>query len=303
MNSIGIIGLGTLGGALARGWHRVSPNTQILAAARTRELPPFVTPCASNADLAARTKTVLLCVKPQQARDVLREMVPELTAEHRVISACAAISIDMLQAALPRPILVARAMPNIACEFNEGITALAFADAWPDDARSSVLELFGALGDALVLEERHFDAVTAISGCGPAYACVIVEAMSDAGVKAGLPRDAARTLAVQTLLGSSLLMRNLNEHPAVIRDRVTTPGGCTIDALVHLEQGRFRGTIIGAVCAAAEKSAQLARRLVQRPVRHVPPGAGERHAVVVKPIGERVYFTGIVNEDDGQLPV
>ena len=119
------------------------------------------------------------------------------------------------------------------------------------------------------MDERHFHAVTALSGCGPAYVCVITEALSDAGVKAGLPRDVARAMAVQTLLGSTVLLRNLNEHPAAVRDRVTTPGGCTIDALTQLEEGRFRATLIAAVTTAAAKSAQLA----QRPVSHVPPNA------------------------------
>jgi pyrroline-5-carboxylate reductase len=201
---------------------------------------------------------VLLCVKPQQARAILQEIAPALTPEHEVISTCAAISIDVLQDALPN-VRVARAMPNIACEFNEGITGIAFGADWTADARDAVLRLFAAIGESLTIEERHFDAVTAISGCGPAYVCVITEALSDAGVKAGLPRKIARMMAVQTLLGSTVLLRNVDEHPAAIRDRVTTPGGCTIDALTQLEEGRFRATLINAVTTAAAKSAALSR--------------------------------------------
>lgn len=258
MNNIGIIGLGTLGTALARGLRRVLPELQIFATTRgNTALPPFVTPCASNEDLVSRTGTVLLCVKPQQAGVVLAGIAPALTGKHVLISACAAVSLEMLAAALPSLTYIARAMPNIACEFNEGITGIAFGSKWPVQEREGVLELFSLLGEAIALEERHFDAVTAISGCGPAYVCVITEALSDAGVKAGLPRDVSRMMAVQMLLGSTILLRNLDEHPAAIRDRVTTPGGCTIDALTQLEEGRFRATLIAAVTTAAAKSAAL----------------------------------------------
>lgn len=260
MNDIGIIGLGTLGTALARGLLRAQPDFRIYATTRGNStLPPFVTPCASNADLASKTRTVLLCVKPRQARDVMRELASTLGAGHELISTCAAISLERIGREIPGVGRIARAMPNIACEFNEGITGIAFGENWAPDAREGVLRLFSLLGEAIALEEHHFDAVTAISGCGPAYVCVITEALSDAGVKAGLPREVARAMAVQMLLGSTLLIRNLNEHPAAIRDRVTTPGGCTIDALTKLEEGRFRATLIAAVTTAAAKSAALSR--------------------------------------------
>jgi pyrroline-5-carboxylate reductase len=247
MNSIGIIGLGTLGNALARGLQRARPQLQIFGTTRG----------ASNAELASRTRTILVCVKPQQAADVLQEIAPVLTTEHQVISTCTGVSLDRLVAALPSTHSIARAMPNIACEFNEGMTAIAFAPAFPAESRDELLQIFALLGDAVALDERHFDAVTALSGCGPAYVCVIAEALSDAGVKAGLPRDVARRMAVQTLLGSTVLLRSVGEHPAVIRDRVTTPGGCTIDALTQLEEGGLRATLIAAVTTAAAKSAAL----------------------------------------------
>lgn len=258
MHSIGIIGLGTLGNALARGLRRALPELEIFATTRgSSELPSFVKRCASNTDLVLSTRTVLLCVKPPQVLPVLEEIASACGPDHQVISACAAVSLDALVQALPGVDRVARAMPNIACEFNEGITGLAFGPNWDASARERVLRLFLSLGEALALEERHFDAVTAVSGCGPAYVCVIAEALGDAGVKAGLPRDVARMMAVQMLLGSTLLIRNLGEHPAAIRDRVTTPGGCTIDALTRLEEGCLRATLIAAVTTAAAKSAAL----------------------------------------------
>lgn len=269
MNSIGIIGLGTLGGAIARGLARVHPDLEIYATTRgTNALPSLVTHCQSNAELSKRTRTMLLCVKPPQAAEVLNEIAPAATADHRILSTCAGMPLRALQEAAGDA-RVACVMPNIACEFNEGFTGIAFGDSWDTGSREEVLELFASLGEAIALDERHFHAVTALSGCGPAYVCVITEALSDAGVKAGLPRDVARAMAVQTLLGSTVLLRNLNEHPAAVRDRVTTPGGCTIDALTQLEEGRFRATLIAAVTTAAAKSAQLA----QRPMSHVPPNA------------------------------
>lgn len=260
MNDIGIIGLGTLGHALARGLNRALPELKIFATTRGGSaLPSFVTRCASNEELVRSTNTVLLCVKPKQAKGVLAEIAPALGAEHELISACTAVSLETLAQATPGVQRIARAMPNIACEFNEGITALAFGSGWTEAAHERILRLFSTLGETIAIEEQHFDAVTAISGCGPAYVCVITEALSDAGVKAGLPREVARRMAVQMLLGSTLLIRNLNEHPAAIRDRVTTPGGCTIDALTKLEEGRFRATLIAAVTTAAAKSAALSR--------------------------------------------
>lgn len=260
MKEIGIIGLGTLGTALARGLHRALPELRIFATTKGRSaLPLFVTRCESNEELVAHAKTVVLCVKPHQVRNVLTEISPWVRSEHRLISTCAAVSLGMLAEPLPGAGRIARAMPNIACEFNEGFTGIAFGPGWTAQEREDVLRFFSALGEALSVEERHFDAVTAISGCGPAYVCVIAEALSEAGAKAGLPRDIARKMAVQMLLGSTVLMRNLNEHPAAIRDRVATPGGCTIDALTKLEEGRFRATLISAVTTAAAKSAALSR--------------------------------------------
>ncbi len=167
MNDIGIIGLGTLGSAIARGLRRVLPRLRIFATTRTSALPHDVTRCASNADLAARTRTIVLCVKPVHVLAVLRELAPVLTRDHRVISTCAAVPLEVLAQVLPEHVRVARAMPNIACEFNEGVTALAFASGWTVSERGDVLELFGTLGDAVPLEQAHFDAVTALSGCVP----------------------------------------------------------------------------------------------------------------------------------------
>jgi pyrroline-5-carboxylate reductase len=200
----------------------------------------------------------VLCVKPQQVRGVLEEIRSEISPEHVLISTCAGVSIDALQGGVPQTRNIARAMPNIACEINQGVTAICFSAKWERDDREDVVRLFDAIGKTVILDERHFDSVTAVSGCGPAYACVIIEALTDAGVKQGLPRDAARVLVAQTLVGSALMVLTSEKHPAQIRDRVTTPGGCTIDALTALEDGKLRSTLISAVGMAASKSSTLA---------------------------------------------
>jgi pyrroline-5-carboxylate reductase len=258
MNSIGIIGLGTIGGVIARGLHAARPQIQIFATRRGPGAPEYVTRCSSNRELVERTNLLLLCVKPAQAPAILEEIAPVLTAKHVLISTCAGVTLQQIDERIGRATRnTARAMPNVPCELNAGVTALCFSAQIPDEQRQDVAQLFAALGKAVMVEERHFDAVTALSGCGPAYASVIVEALTDAGVKQGLPRDIARLLTAQTLLGSAHLVLQSQSHPAEIRDRVATPGGCTIDALTALEDGKLRAALISAVVAAAEKSASL----------------------------------------------
>lgn len=258
MNTVGIIGLGTIGTAIADGLQRVRPEMEVFGTRRLETLPrPFITPCAGNVELVRKTYTVVLCVKPQQVANVLEQIGPALEPQHVIISACAGSTLEALHEALPQTNNIARAMPNIACEINEGITGICFSQRWQRDNRDDIVQLFEALGRTVILEERHFDSVTAVSGCGPAYACVIIEALTDAGVKQGLPRDAARLLVAQTLLGSATMVLASEKHPAQIRDRVATPGGCTIDALTALEDGKLRSALISAVATAAAKSAAL----------------------------------------------
>jgi pyrroline-5-carboxylate reductase len=260
MRSIGIIGLGTIGTAIAEGVHEALAQSTIFGTRRRRDaMPPYVEQCQDNRDLVRRARIVLLCVKPQQLPAIADEIRPELTPEHLVISTSAGVSLANLAQHTGSATKIARAMPNIPCQVREGITALCFSDAWSKEQRQGIIDIFEAIGKTVIVEEQHFDAVTALSGCGPAYVYVIIEALSDAGVKQGLPRDVARLLAAQTLLGSARLVLTSHLHPAELRDRVTTPAGCTIDALTRLEDGRLRSTLISAVSAAAERSAALNR--------------------------------------------
>lgn len=260
MDALGIIGLGTIGKAIAQGANRALPHMPLFGTRRTGEpLPPSVTRCVSNATLTSRCDTLVLAVKPQQIDGVAQEIAPFLSGRHTVISTCAGVALEHLRALLPDAGSIVRAMPNIACELNAGVTGLAFETDAPEDVRRNARQFFALLGEVVVVQEQHFDAVTAIGGCGPAYACVIIEAITDAGVKQGLPRAASRLFTAQMLLGSAQLVLQSHAHPAEIRDRVTTPGGCTIDALTALEDGKIRAALNAAVATAAEKSSRLAR--------------------------------------------
>lgn len=260
MDRLGIIGLGTIGKAIAQGVHRAQPRIPLSGTRRGEEaLPPFVSRCASNAALALECETIVLAVKPQQMEGVLREIAAFTGGAHTIVSTCAGVPLERLRELLPHAGAIARAMPNIACEINAGVTGLAFEAGAPETVREVTQLLFGLLGEVAIVQEQHFDAVTAIGGCGPAYACVIIEAITDAGVKQGLPRAASRLFAAQMLLGSAQMVLQSHAHPAEIRDRVTTPGGCTIDALTALEDGKIRAALIAAVATAAEKSSRLAR--------------------------------------------
>ncbi|MGH8163999.1 MAG: pyrroline-5-carboxylate reductase [Rhodanobacteraceae bacterium] len=271
MENIGIVGLGTIGAAIAEGLHTAFPELQILGTRRQGTMPPYVTPCAGNRELLRRTRLVMFCIKPQHATAVLEDLRPELGAGHSLVSTCAGLDVETLRKPAGRA-AVARAMPNLPCQIGEGVTALHFPAEWNGDARELVLRLFDAIGRTVVVEERHFDAVTALSGCGPAYIYTIIEALSDGGVKQGLPRDVAKLLAAQTVQGSAQLVLSTHLHPAELRDRVATPAGCTIDALARLEDGGLRSTLISAVAAAAERSAELTR--IAANARAADPGPG-----------------------------
>lgn len=255
--TIGIIGLGTIGSAIALGLQHARAPHEVLATRRSaREAPEFARLCETNADLVRRSRIVVLCIKPQQAPAIIEEIAPYVGADHIVVSTCAGVPLERFSSMLSTPNII-RAMPNVPSEINAGITAVAFSESCAQAQREAVISLFRHIGEVVQVEERHFDAVTAISGCGPAYVCVIIEALTDAGVQQGLPRETARLLVTQTLLGSAKFVLQSQLHPAQIRDRVTTPAGCTIDALTALEDGKVRHSLITAVAIATAKSSQL----------------------------------------------
>lgn len=212
---------------------------------------------ASNADAVADAQLVLLCVKPQTADAVLAEIAPVLRPGTLVVSIMAGKRLRQIEGALPDGTPVIRAMPNTPCQVSQGMTVLA-GGAHAQAAHLDVAkQLFGAVGRVMFLSETHFDAVTALSASGPAFIYIVIEALADGGVKCGLPRDVAFELAAQMTLGSAKMVIDSGQHPAVLKDDVTTPAGTTIDGILQLEEGGLRVTLIKAVAEAARRAAEL----------------------------------------------
>ncbi len=199
-----------------------------------------------------------MALKPQQVEGVLREVKGALPKDALVISAAASVTTALIERELGRPARVVRAMPNTPCLIRQGMTALARGKHATQADVEVAQNIFGAMGRAVMVDEKHMDAITALSGSGPAYVYMIIESLAEAGVKLGVPRDLSTELAAQTLLGASAMVLHTGEHPAKLKDVVTTPAGCTIDGLMELEEGGLRVTLIKAVVRAAARSREIA---------------------------------------------
>lgn len=202
----------------------------------------------SYGELTAASDIVLLAVKPAQLEAALRDLVRAgLRPDALVISIAAGVSIERIEAQLDERTPVVRAMPNTPSFVGQGMTAIAAGSHATKEHLAIVERLFGAVGVCITIEERLLNAVTAISGSGPAYVYLIIEALADAGVRVGLPRDVAMQLVTQTVLGAAVMVQQSDRHPAALRDDVTTPAGCTIGALLVLEDGKIRSVLARAV--------------------------------------------------------
>lgn len=208
---------------------------------------------ADNAEVASRADVLLLAIKPQIFHAVTSALPP---VQGSVISILAGTSIAQLEAAFPdRPVI--RAMPNTPATIGAGMTAIALGKyAQPEDL-AEAKRIFAAVGDVVEVPEAWMDAVTGLSGSGPGYVAVLIEALSDGGVAVGLPRPVALQLALQTVRGTAELLQTTGMHPAELKDRVTSPGGTTIAGIAQLEAGGFRSAIIAAVRAATARSQEL----------------------------------------------
>jgi pyrroline-5-carboxylate reductase len=222
--------------------------------------------CGDDANLKTcqGSEIILLCVKPQMVQKIVKEEVVLQALEGKLlISICAGLTISTLKEWLPKTAVI-RAMPNTPCKIRCGMTVLAYRPiglvtlAHEDIAK----KIFGALGRVKVLPEKHMDAVTGLSGSGPAFACVVLESLADGGVMMGLPRDIAIELAAQALCGASQMVLQTSQHPSVIKDGVTTPAGCTIAGLLSMEDGRIRSTIARAVQEATQVASNLGNKQI-----------------------------------------
>uniref|UniRef100_E6Q0W9 Putative pyrroline-5-carboxylate reductase n=1 Tax=mine drainage metagenome TaxID=410659 RepID=E6Q0W9_9ZZZZ len=234
-----IVGNGKIGHAIAEGLRRARPSWPVRILGRSDDCAP-----AGEADV------VLLCVKPLQVRAALASLAPALKHDSTLVSVAAKTTLAFLRELLPQGVGVVRAMPNLPVSELVGMTALACESDATGIACAETI--FSAMGRTVRVEERLMDAATAMNGCGPAYAYVIVEAWIDAGIKLGFSYETSRTLVAQTLLGAAASVLASDEHPAALKTAVTTPAGCTIEGLMQLEDGRIRSTIVRAIVAAAK---------------------------------------------------
>ena len=210
-----------------------------------------------NLDAALWADVIILCVKPQVMDRVLQEIQSGLSEKQLVISVAAGISLEGIQAIIGQAIPLVRAMPNTPAVIQEGVTALAACRGLSSEHLSLAQSLFEAVGKVVVVDESLMDAVTGLSGSGPAYVYLAIEALIDGGVRVGLPRNVAHILAVQTVLGAAKMVKETGEHPAILKDRVTSPGGTTIAGLQRLEEGGLRATLIDAIEAATHRSREI----------------------------------------------
>jgi pyrroline-5-carboxylate reductase len=211
----------------------------------------------SNLEVVQAAQILVLSVKPQILPLVLHEVGPQLKPHTLCISVAAGTPIAAIEAALPPGTRVVRTMPNTPALVGAGATAIAAGDHATEDDLAAARRIFDAVGKTVVLDEEQLDAVTGLSGSGPAYVFLIIEALSDAGVKMGLSRYNALALAAQTVLGSAQLLLETNEHPGRLKDMVTSPGGTAIAGIATLEAGGLRTTLINAVEAATRRSREL----------------------------------------------
>lgn len=211
----------------------------------------------SNVGVADQSEIVVLAVKPQHVADVLVELSGRITAEHLVVSIAAGVPISTLTAALGEECRIVRVMPNTPCLLGAGAAGYAVGGGGTEEDGERVSRMFSTVGIAVRVPEELLDAVTGLSGSGPAFVYQIIEALSDGGVAAGLPRDIATRLSAQTVLGAARMVLETGENPATLTDAVASPGGTTIAGLVELERGRLRATLMNAVLAASARSREL----------------------------------------------
>ncbi len=267
MTNIAVIGAGQMGEALVGGWLAAKASVpEALFATDTsverRDLMKRrfgIRTGSDNREAAAWADVVVLAVKPQTLDGVVRDLAPVLAGK-LVLSIAAGVTIERLGKLVPRGMRIVRAMPNTPVLVREGVSALSFGAGVTESDQQLARRLFEAVGRTVVVDERLMDAVTGLSGSGPAYVFLAIEALADGGVKMGLPRTVAALLAAQTLLGAAKLVLETGEHPAKLKDRVASPGGTTIAGLHRLEQGGFRAALIAAVEAAANRSVELGQQ-------------------------------------------
>jgi pyrroline-5-carboxylate reductase len=263
---VGFLGAGQMARALAGGFVRaglVRPDQVLASDTSQSALQAFAgaVPGAvlldDNRKLAAAAEVLFLAVKPQQVPAVLADVSAVLGERHLLVSIAAGVRLASLAAGLPQGVRLARVMPNTPCLIGQSASGYCLGPGAASGDGELLARLLEAVGRAFAVEEKLLDAVTGLSGSGPAFVYVMIEALSDGGVRMGLPREVALSLAAQTVKGAAEMVLATGEHPALLKDRVASPGGTTIAGLAALEKGALRSTLIAAVEAATRRSIEL----------------------------------------------
>ena len=290
---IAVLGAGNIGGALLGGIlksHLAEPQDVVATDAREerrRELEEQwkvrVLPTDNRKAIAGRD-VVIIAVKPNVVPAVLEDLRGALRENQIVLTVAAGVPLSVYESVLGKQVSLFRAMPNIPVVVEEGATAVAGNHATTSEQRKIVEKIFGALGAVAFVEESQLDAVTALSGSGPAYIYMVIEALIDGGKKMGLSHDVATRLTVQTVLGAAKLVRETKVHPAVLRDAVVTPGGTTIAAIHELEKHGLRSMLISAVETATARSKEIGAQIVEKFSKNLPPaGTPSAHTKAARP--------------------
>jgi pyrroline-5-carboxylate reductase len=262
--TVAIIGAGVMGETLLSGLIRAGrPVDDLIVgekrAERAAELVErYGVTVLSNTEATSKADTVALVIKPQDMSEVLSEIAPHVRPGQLVVSLAAVITTGFIEAHLPDGVAVVRVMPNTPALVDEGMAAISRGSHCDEEHLAEAESLMASTGRVVRVPEKQQDAVTAISGSGPAYLFFVVEAMIEAGVHLGLPRSTAAELVVQTVVGSAKLLRETGEHPTVLRERVTSPGGTTAAAIRELEDHKVRAAFLTALEAARDRSRALA---------------------------------------------
>jgi pyrroline-5-carboxylate reductase len=264
---IAVLGAGKLGGTLVQAWMREGLLTKDMIhatvrhpeRARSQREKLHIEVGTDNAQAVRGVDIIFICVKPQTVREVVEEIRPQISAGQLVISVAASVPTSQIENMLGNNIAVVRAMPNTPCGLGAGMTGLCKGRYVSAEQIALACSLFDVVGRTVVVDEKHMDAVTGLSASGPAFIYIILESLAEAGVKVGLPRDTATLLAAQMTMGSAKMVLETGDHPAQLKDSVTTPAGCTIDGILELEEGKLRVTLIKAVVKATERAKELAR--------------------------------------------
>lgn len=264
MSKIGFIGMGNMGYAMLKGVLKSFEASDIIITSPNKEKCENIAKdtgvrlATSNAELAANAKFVVLAVKPQVYPDVLKNIKNVITSESVIISIAPGITIDSLKKQLGADIRIVRAMPNTPALVGEGMTGVSYCkDDFSFEERDIIENFFNAFGKAVYLAENLMDGVVCASGSSPAYVYIFIEALADSVVKYGIKRDDAYKLVAQTVLGSAKMVLETGEHPGLLKDKVCSPGGTTIQGVAALEAEGFRNAIIKATDACYEKCTKI----------------------------------------------